>query len=109
MKRGWAFKKEISLSDVQACDTILRPVITEKATNVSANGCYVFEVPLGATKPEIKGAVEKLFKVKVKGVNTVTAKGKVKKFRGQLGVRSDRKKAYVTLQTGEAIDITAGI
>jgi large subunit ribosomal protein L23 len=90
-------------------DVIRKPVITEKATMASEHGGVVFEVAIDATKPEIKEAVETLFKVKVKAVNTVTTKGKTKKFRGRPGRRKDVKKAYVTLVDGHAIDVTTGL
>lgn len=95
--------------DVRHYDTILAPVITEKATMLSENNQVVFQVALGATKPQIKAAVEALFKVKVKAVNTVRVEGKTKRFRGQLGKRSDFKKAIVTLNEGETIDISTGL
>lgn len=90
-------------------ETILGPVITEKATLGSEHNQVTFRVPLAATKPEIKEAVEKLFKVKVKAVNTLRQKGKVKRFRGVRGVRPDTKKAIVTLEQGHTIDVTTGI
>ncbi len=90
-------------------DAIRRPVITEKATMASEANAVVFEVAKDATKPEIKAAVEALFGVKVKAVNTVVQKGKVKRFKGRPGVRADRKKAYVTLEEGNAIDVTTGL
>ena len=90
-------------------DTILAPVITEKSTIASENNQVVFRVPLEATKPEIAEAVEGLFKVKVKAVNTVRTKGKVKRFRGRIGKRSDVKKAIVTLEEGHTIDVTTGL
>jgi large subunit ribosomal protein L23 len=90
-------------------DVIRKPVITEKATMASESGAVVFEVAVDATKPEIKEAVETLFKVKVKAVNTVLTKGKVKKFRGRTGRRRDVKKAYVTLVEGNTIDVTTGL
>jgi large subunit ribosomal protein L23 len=88
---------------------ILSPVITEKATIISEHNQVTFKVALEATKPEIKGAVEGLFDVKVKAVNTIVQKGKVKRFRGHLGKRSDFKKAIVTLVDGDSIDITTGV
>jgi len=88
---------------------ILRPVITEKATLGSEHGQVTFRVPLTATKPEIKAAVEKVFGVKVKAVNTLRQAGKVKRFRGVVGKRSDTKKAIVTLVKGHSIDVTTGI
>lgn len=90
-------------------DVIRRPIITEKATLVSEAGGVVFEVAMDSTKPEIKAAVEDIFGVKVKAVNTVIAKGKVKKFRGRPGVRRAVKKAYVTLEDGNAIDVSTGL
>ena len=93
----------------QHYDTIRRPVITEKATMASEANAVVFEVQKGATKPEIKAAVESLFGVKVKAVNTLVTKGKVKRFKGRLGTRNDVKKAYVTLEDGHAIDVTTGL
>ena len=98
-------KVETTLSKAQAYDTILRPLITEKATMASEHGQVSFVVPLTATKPEIKAAVEMLFDVKVKAVNTLVAKGKAKMFRGRPGRRSDMKKAIVTLAEGQSIDI----
>jgi len=83
--------------EVRHYDTILAPVITEKATMLSENNQVVFQVPLTATKPEIKAAIEALFKVKVKAVNTIRVEGKTKRFRGKLGKRVDFKKAIVTL------------
>jgi large subunit ribosomal protein L23 len=90
-------------------DVIRKPIITEKATMASESGAVVFEVAMAATKPEIKAAVEAVFGVKVKAVNTTVAKGKTKKFRGRPGVRSDRKKAYVTLEEGNTIDVATGL
>jgi large subunit ribosomal protein L23 len=90
-------------------DVILGPVITEKATLASEHNQVIFRVPMTATKPVIKAAVEDLFKVKVKAVNTIRSKGKVKRFRGQMGRRSDTKKAIVTLVDGESIDVTTGL
>jgi len=90
-------------------DVILAPVITEKATNITGNRQYTFKVPLDATKPEIKKAVEGLFSVKVTAVNTIVSKGKTKRFRGMLGRRSDTKKAIVTLVAGQRIDVTTGV
>jgi large subunit ribosomal protein L23 len=90
-------------------DVIRKPVITEKATMVSENGAIVFEVDIEANKPQIKEAVESLFGVKVKAVNTTITKGKQKRFRGMLGRRKDVKKAYVTLEEGNTIDVTTGL
>ncbi|OHC74558.1 MAG: 50S ribosomal protein L23 [Rhodospirillales bacterium RIFCSPLOWO2_12_FULL_58_28] len=85
------------------------PVVTEKATLLSQFNQVTFRVPLDACKPEIKAAVEALFKVKVNAVNTLRQKGKLKRFKGRLGKRSDFKKAVVTLAEGQSIDITTGI
>ena len=90
-------------------DVIKKPVITEKATMASEANAVVFQVAIDATKPQIKEAVESVFGVKVKAVNTTITKGKTKKFRGRPGVRSDRKKAYVTLEEGNSIDVTTGL
>jgi len=90
-------------------DVIRRPIITEKATMASENGAVVFEVAIDANKPQIKEAVESLFNVKVKAVNTSITKGKTKRFKGQLGKRKDVKKAYVTLVEGNTIDVTTGL
>ena len=90
-------------------DIILSPVITEKSTRLTEANQVVFRVPLAATKPEIAKAVETLFKVKVKAVNTVRVKGKPKSWRGQRYARSDMKKAIVTLEEGHQIDITTGL
>jgi len=90
-------------------DVIRKPIITEKATMASDNGAVVFEVAMDSNKPQIKEAVEALFGVKVKAVNTAITKGKAKRFRGQLGKRKDVKKAYVTLEEGNTIDVTTGL
>jgi large subunit ribosomal protein L23 len=90
-------------------DVIRRPLITEKATMASEANAVVFEVHMDASKPVIKEAVENLFNVKVKAVNTTITKGKVKKFRGMPGKRRDVKKAYVTLEEGNTIDVTTGL
>ena len=90
-------------------DVIRKPIITEKATMASEQNAVVFEVAMDAAKPQIKEAVEALFGVKVKAVNTSITKGKVKRFRGQIGKRRDVKKAYVTLEEGNTIDVTTGL
>jgi large subunit ribosomal protein L23 len=90
-------------------DTLIAPVITEKTTMASERNQVVFRVPLQATKPEIKDAVEALFKVKVKAVNTLRQKGKNKVFKGRPYTRSTVKKAVVTLEEGHAIDVTTGL
>ena len=100
-------KKPIAtrVSQAKAYDTIVRPVITEKATMSSENGQVSFVVRNDATKPEIKAAIEMLFDVKVVTVNTLITKGKIKMFRGRKGRRSDVKKAIVTLAEGQSIEI----
>lgn len=90
-------------------DTIIAPVITEKSTMLSENNQVVFRVPLDATKDQVKEAVEALFKVKVTAVNTIRNKGKIKRFKGVAGRRSDTKKAIVTLAEGSTIDVTTGL
>lgn len=90
-------------------DTLISPVITEKSTIASENNQVVFRVPLEATKPQIAEAVEALFKVKVKAVNTLRNKGKKKQFQGRPYTRSTVKKAIVTLEEGHAIDVTGRI
>lgn len=90
-------------------DIIRSPVVTEKSTLASEHGQIVFDVAVDATKSDIKAAVEGLFSVKVKAVNTLVRKGKVKRFRNVLGVRNDTKKAIVTLVDGQSIDISTGV
>ena len=90
-------------------DIIRSPVITEKSTLLSENNQVMFNVAKGATKPQIKAAVEALFEVKVSAVNTLNRKGKVKRFRGMIGKQNDVKKAIVTLVDGETIDVTTGL
>ena len=96
-------------TDPRLYDVILSPVITEKATISSERNQVIFKVANTATKPQIKEAVEKLFDVKVKAVNTLNRKGKRKAFRGRPGVQSDVKKAIVTLEEGHRIDVTTGL
>src|SRR6195952_1086351 len=90
-------------------DTVLSPVITEKATVLSEHNKVVFRVAMDATKDEIAAAVEELFKVTVTKVNTLITKGKTKRFKGIKGRRNDVKKAIVTLAEGQSIDITTGL
>ncbi len=97
------------MTAIKHYDTILAPVITEKATLLSEQNKVVFRVPLTATKKDIKEAVEALFKVKVGAVNTLVRKGKTKNFRGVPGKRSDHKNAVVTLLDGYSIDVTTGL
>ena len=90
-------------------DVLLAPVVTEKSSRISEFNQVTFKVRSDATKPEIKAAVEGLFKVKVKSVNTLVAKGKTKRFRNTIGQRSDVKKAIVTLAEGSKIDLSSGV
>ena len=90
-------------------DVIRKPVITEKATMASEANAVVFEVAMASTKPQIKEAIEEVFGVKVKAVNISITKGKHKRFRGRPGTRADVKKAYVTLEEGNTIDVTTGL
>jgi large subunit ribosomal protein L23 len=96
-------------TDPRLYDVILAPVITEKATIASERNQVIFKVANTATKPQIKEAIEKLFDVKVKAINTLNRKGKRKAFRGRPGVQSDVKKAIVTLEEGHRIDVTSGL
>lgn len=95
--------------NIRHYDTILGPMITEKSTMMSEFNQVVFRVPLAATKPQIKAAVEGLFDVKVEAVNTIRVKGKTKRFKGVMGRRNDFKKAMVRLAEGQSIDVTTGI
>ena len=95
--------------DARHYDIIIAPIVTEKATMASEYNKVVFKVAAKATKPQIKEAVEKLFDVKVKSVNTIVRKGKTKVFRGQFGSQSDSKRAIVTLVEGQSIDVTTGL
>ena len=99
----------MSTSDPRHYDVIIAPVITEKATMASEHNKVMFKVRKTATKPQIKEAVEKLFDVKVKSVNTLVRKGKTKVFRGNFGSQSDTKRAIVTLEEGHRIDVTTGL
>jgi large subunit ribosomal protein L23 len=98
-----------TVQDPRYYDVIISPMITEKATTVSEHNQVVFKVALSATKPMIKEAVEKLFDVKVKNVNTMVRKGKMKVFKGMRARRSNIKKAIVTLEEGQSIDVTTGL
>jgi len=98
-----------NLSREAMFELIRSPVITEKSTQLQEHHQVVFRVAIDASKPEIKAAVEGLYKVKVTAVNTVVAKGKTKRFKGRPGVRSDVKKAYVSLAEGQSIDLTTGL
>ena len=97
------------MTNIKHYDVILSPIVTEKSTMQSEHNQVVFRVPLAATKPEIKAAVEGLFDVKVEAVNTIRVKGKTKRFKGVKGRRSDVKKAMVKLAEGQSIDVTTGV
>ncbi|MBH64839.1 MAG: 50S ribosomal protein L23 [Alphaproteobacteria bacterium] len=101
--------RSAKISRERMYDVIRSPVITEKATLGSEHAQVTFRVAMDATKPEIKAAVEGLFEVKVKAVNTLRQQGKVKRFRGRLGRRAAYKKAIVSLEEGQSIDVTTGI
>ena len=102
-------KKQDTAVDIRHYDVVLAPHITEKSTMLSEANAVVFKVAQGASKPEIKAAVEALFGVKVTGVNTMITKGKSKRWKGKPYTRSDMKKAIVTLADGDQIDVTAGV
>jgi large subunit ribosomal protein L23 len=99
----------MSTTDPRHYDVLVSPVITEKATTASEHNKVVFKVSPTATKPQIKEAVEKLFDVKVKSVNTLVRKGKKRVFRNTRGQQSDQKRAIVTLEEGHRIDVTTGL
>ena len=99
----------VTLKKDRMYEIVRSPVITEKSTIITEFNQVSFQVPLSATKPEIRAAVEGLFEVKVTSVNTSRQRGKIKRFRGRLGRRNDTKKAVVTLAEGDTIDITAGV
>ena len=107
MTRQYSGKAKVSLN--RAYDLIRKPVITEKATMGIENNQITFRVLLDASKPEIKAAVEKLFSVEVTAVNTIRQRGKVKRFKGKPGKRSDYKKAIISLAEGHSIDVTTGL
>lgn len=95
--------------DTRHYDVIVAPHITEKATLLSEHNAVVFKVAQAATKPQIKAAIEAIYNVKVAAVNTLTQKGKTKRWKGKPYTRSDVKKAVVTLAAGQSIDVTSGI
>jgi large subunit ribosomal protein L23 len=99
----------MTTSDPRLYDVIIAPVITEKATTASEHNQVVFKVARNATKPQIKEAVEKLFDVKVKAVNTLNRRGKMKVFKGRFGMQQNTKRAIVTLEEGQRIDVTTGL
>ena len=102
-------KNDIKVSQNKAYQVILSPLVTEKSTQLSEFNKIVFSVPVNATKLEVKLSIEKIFSVKVKTVNTFLRKGKLKRFKGVLGRRSNTKKAIVTLAPGNTIDLSAGV
>ncbi|MBB4639914.1 50S ribosomal protein L23 [Rhizorhapis suberifaciens] len=102
-------KKQVQAVDNRHFDVVVAPVITEKSTLLSEHNAVVFKVAKDASKPEIKAAVEALFGVSVKAVNTLVQKGKTKRWKGKPYTRSDVKKAIVTLAEGQSIDVTTGI
>ena len=102
-------KKQRQAPDARHFDIVIAPHITEKSTMLSETNSVVFRVAPRATKPEIKAAIEALFNVKVENVNTITSKGKTKRWKGKPYQRSDIKKAIVTLAEGNSIDITEGV
>jgi len=104
-----AKKQAAGAVDIRHYDIVLSPHITEKSTMLSEQNAVVFKVATGASKPEIKAAVEALFGVTVTGVNTMVTKGKSKRWKGKPYQRSDMKKAIVTLAEGQSIDITEGV
>lgn len=99
----------MTTSDPRHYDVIVAPIITEKATLASEHSQVMFKVARNATKPQIKEAVEHLFDVKVKSVNTLVRRGKVKAFKGSVGTQSPTKRAIVTLVEGYTIDVTTGL
>tara|TARA_B100000242_G_scaffold240618_1_gene180650 strand:- start:49 stop:378 length:330 start_codon:yes stop_codon:yes gene_type:complete len=102
-------KVDLKLTQNKAYQILLNPLVTEKSTQQSEFNKIVFSVPVNATKLEVKSSIEKIFSVKVKSVNTILLKGKVKRFKGVLGRRSNTKKAIVTLAPGNTIDLSAGV
>ncbi len=102
-------KIDFKISQNKAYQIILNPLVTEKSTQQSEFNKMVFSVPVNATKLEVKSSIEKIFSVKVISVNTILLKGKVKRFKGVLGRRSNTKKAIVTLAPGNTIDLSAGV
>ena len=102
-------KNDLEISTNKAYQVILKPLVTEKATQLSEFNKMVFAVPVNASKLEVKLSIEKIFSVKVKTVNTIVLKGKLKRFKGILGRRSNLKKAIVTLAPGNTIDLSVGV
>ena len=106
---SWKYYRKTTVDKERQYELVRSPVITEKATLGSENNQVTFRVPLDASKPEIKAAVEQLFDVKVVSVNTLRQKGKTKVFRGRKGRRNDYKKAVIRLEEGQSIDVTTGL
>ena len=102
-------KIDSKISQNKAYQIILNPLVTEKSTQQSEFNKMVFSVPISATKLDVKLSIEKIFSVKVLAVNTILLKGKVKRFKGVLGRRSNTKKAIVTLAPGNSIDLSVGV
>ena len=102
-------KNDLNIGINKAYQVILKPLVTEKATQLSEFNKMVFAVPVNASKLEVKLSIEKIFSVKVKTVNTIVLKGKLKRFKGILGRRSNLKKAIVTLAPGNTIDLSVGV
>ena len=102
-------KKEDDKLPIKFYDLIKKPIITEKGTLLSNNSQIVFSIPMNANKTIIKQAVEKLFGVNVKKINIIISKGKTKRFKGKMGKRKNEKKAIISLEEGQKIDITTGI
>ncbi len=109
MSKGRPTARKTTVSSQRMYEVLRSPIVTEKSTMISEHNQVTFRVSVDATKPEIKYAVENLFKVKVTAVNTLCQQGKVKRFRGQVGRRIATKKAVVTLAEGNSIDITTGV
>ena len=99
----------MKISQNKAYQIILKPHVTEKSTQLSEFNKMVFSVPVNATKPEVKSSIEKIFSVKVQAINTILLKGKLKRYKGILGKRSNTKKAIVTLAPGNTIDLSVGV
>ncbi len=97
------------MTDIKHYDVILNPIVTEKSTMLTENNVVTFNVPMTATKPQIKAAVEALFSVEVEKVNTLRQDGKIKRFRGISGRRNHTTKAMVKLAEGHTIDVTTGV
>ena len=102
-------KNDTKISFNRAYQVVLNPLVTEKATQMSEFNKIVFSVPIDANKFDIKLSIEKIFSVQVKSINTILLKGKVKRFKGVLGRRSNTKKAIVTLAPGNTIDLSVGV